>query len=192
MTLRTAIAAIAVFAVVAASAAPAKKQVSSASRRAAVAPVQTAHRRSPYVGAICADAATGRVLFTDNAEAEAYPASGTKLMTLFLVLEDVKAEWADVEKNINVQLYPDVSLGWENTLRFRDPRPRKHICTENTPEAVQKGFELAKEYVDSHPDMKAPLVIVNSWNEWTEGSYFEPDDLNGYGYLEACKRVFLE
>ena len=91
MTLRTAIAAIAVFAVVAASAAPAKKQVSSASRRAAVAPVQTAHRRSPYVGAICADAATGRVLFTDNAETEAYPASVTKLMTLFLVLEDVKA-----------------------------------------------------------------------------------------------------
>ena len=91
MTLRTAIAAIAVFAVVAASAAPAKKQVSSASRRAAVAPVQTAHRRSPYVGAICADAATGRILSAENADAEAYPASVTKLMTLFLVLEDVKA-----------------------------------------------------------------------------------------------------
>ena len=112
--------------------------------------------------------------------------------TYMEVLEDVKAEWADVEKNINAQLYPDVSLGWENTLRFKDPRPRKHICTENTPEAVQKGFELAKEYVDTHPDMKAPLVVVNSWNEWTEGSYFEPDDLNGYGYLEACKKVFME
>ena len=36
------ISALAVFAAVAASAAPAKKQVSSASRRAAVAPVQTA------------------------------------------------------------------------------------------------------------------------------------------------------
>ena len=85
------ISALAVFAAVAASAAPAKKQVSSASRRAAVAPVQTAHRRSPYVGAICADAATGRILSTDNADAEAYPASVTKLMTLFLVLEDVHA-----------------------------------------------------------------------------------------------------
>ena len=38
-----------------------------------------------------ADAATGRVLFTDNADAPAYPASVTKLMTLFLVLEDVRA-----------------------------------------------------------------------------------------------------
>ena len=57
---------------------------------ATAAPVQSAHRRSPYVGAIAADVA-GRVVFSDNAEAEAYPASVTKLMTLLLVLEDVRA-----------------------------------------------------------------------------------------------------
>ena len=90
MTFRTAISAIAVFVAVVATAAPAKKPV-SATRRVAAAPVQTAHRRSPYVGAICADAATGRILSAENADAEAYPASVTKLMTLFLVLEDVKA-----------------------------------------------------------------------------------------------------
>ena len=96
MTLRAAISAFAVFAAVVACAAPAKKPV-SASRRAAAAPVQTAHRRSPYVGAICADAATGRILSTDNADAEAYPASVTKLMTLFLVLEDVHAGKYDLD-----------------------------------------------------------------------------------------------
>ena len=90
MTFRTAISAIAVFVAVVATAAPAKKPV-SATRHVAAAPVQTAHRRSPYVGAICADAATGRILSAENADAEAYPASVTKLMTLFLVLEDVKA-----------------------------------------------------------------------------------------------------
>ena len=58
---------------------------------AKAAPVQTAHRRSPYVGAISVDAATGCVLFEQNADAEAYPASVTKLMTLLLVMEDVKA-----------------------------------------------------------------------------------------------------
>ena len=55
------------------------------------APAETAHRKTPYVGAISVDAATGRVLFEDKADAEAYPASVTKLMTLLLVLEDVKA-----------------------------------------------------------------------------------------------------
>jgi len=53
-------------------------------------PVLTAHRQSPYVGALCADAKSGRILFSDNADKEAYPASVTKLMTLLLVLEDVR------------------------------------------------------------------------------------------------------
>ena len=57
----------------------------------ASAPAQTAHRRSPYVGAVSADVKTGKVFFSANADAEAYPASVTKLMTLLLVLEDVKA-----------------------------------------------------------------------------------------------------
>lgn len=94
--LRAAISTFAVFAAVVACAAPAKKPI-SASRRAAAAPAQTAHRRSPYVGAICADAATGRILSTENADAEAYPASVTKLMTLFLVLEDVHAGKYDLD-----------------------------------------------------------------------------------------------
>ena len=79
-------------------AAPKKAAVRPAVRRAAAkpaavqqAPVQTAHRRSPYVGAIAVDAANGKVIFEENADAEAYPASVTKLMTLLLVLEDVKA-----------------------------------------------------------------------------------------------------
>jgi len=57
----------------------------------ATGPVQSAHRRSPYVGAISADVQTGSVIFEDNADAEAYPASVTKLMTLLLVMEDVRA-----------------------------------------------------------------------------------------------------
>ena len=70
-----------------ASKAPAKKAVVAK----ASAPVETAHRKTPYVGAISVEAETGRVLFEDHADAEAYPASVTKLMTLLLVMEDVKA-----------------------------------------------------------------------------------------------------
>ena len=76
--------------------APKKKSVAKApAKRASVAkpaaPVETAHRKTPYVGAISIDATTGRVLFEDHADDEAYPASVTKLMTLLLVMEDVKA-----------------------------------------------------------------------------------------------------
>lgn len=51
----------------------------------------SSHRRDPYVGAIAADAASGRVITSDHEAEEAYPASVTKLMTAFLVLEDVAA-----------------------------------------------------------------------------------------------------
>ena len=47
--------------------------------------------RTPYRGALAVDAATGAVLFQDNADAKAHPASCTKMMTLLLVLEDLRA-----------------------------------------------------------------------------------------------------
>ena len=37
-----------------------------------------------------------------------------------------------------------------------------------------------------------PLVTINSWNEWTETSYLQPDNVYGYGYLEAVKKVFMD
>jgi len=32
----------------------------------------------------------------------------------------------------------------------------------------------------------------NSWNEWSEGSYLEPDEEFGMGNLEAVRKVFGE
>ncbi len=46
--------------------------------------------RNPYKGAIAVDAATRTVLFEDNADAKAYPASITKLMVLLVILEAVE------------------------------------------------------------------------------------------------------
>ena len=50
---------------------------------------------------------------------------------------------------------------------------------------------MAKKYVDSHPK-QVPLITINSWNEWTETSYMEPDNVYGYGYLNAIKKVFVD
>ena len=105
------------------------------------------------------------------------------------ILPDVKAEWERIEKDYKVPYFPHVSCGWDNNPRFYEFRPG--VTKNNTPENVEKGFRMAKEYLDNHPELP-PLVTVNSWNEWTETSYLEPDDLYGYGYLEAIRKVFCE
>ncbi|MDD6762408.1 MAG: glycoside hydrolase family 99-like domain-containing protein [Clostridiales bacterium] len=100
----------------------------------------------------------------------------------------MKEAWEKFEKT-PLTYYPHVSLGWNRNprLQFHDP----YILKNNTPENVEKAFRCAKEWVEAHPE-EAPLIVVNSWNEWTEGSYFEPDTVNGYGFLEAAKKVFVE
>src|SRR6266496_3304553 len=45
--------------------------------------------RRPYLGAIVVDAATGKVLFEDNADSRGYPASMLKLMDLLIILEKI-------------------------------------------------------------------------------------------------------
>lgn len=86
-----------------------------------------------------------------------------------------------------VLYFPQVSLGWDNNPRYKAYRPE--VMTNNTPENIKIALLQAKEYVDTH-DLPASLVVINSWNEWTETSYLQPDNLYGYGYLEAVKEVF--
>lgn len=55
---------------------------------AAVKPISP-YVRVPYMGTIAVDAETGAVLSEDRADVKAYPASVTKLMTAFIVLDDI-------------------------------------------------------------------------------------------------------
>lgn len=58
--------------------------------------------RNPYLGAIVIDDASGQVLFEDNADARGYPASVTKLMTFFVIMDKVHAGQLTLETPITV------------------------------------------------------------------------------------------
>jgi len=58
--------------------------------------------KDPYIGAIVVDAADGRVLFEDNADAPAQPASVIKLMNLLIILEKVKAGALPLDEQVKV------------------------------------------------------------------------------------------
>ena len=103
------------------------------------------------------------------------------------IVTDAEKLWYDLSKAYKAKYYPQVSVGW-------DASPRAYhytgaITTNNTPENFEKALRKAKEFVDAHPN-QAPLITVNSWNEWTETSYLMPCTMFGYGYLKAVKNVF--
>ena len=41
-------------------------------------------------------------------------------------------------------------------------------------------------------DYRGHFITFNSWNEWTEGNYLEPDTVYGYGFLECIRKIFKE
>jgi len=82
--------------------------------------------------------------------------------------------------------YPHVAVGWDNTQR--NP-PIRTAVTGSTPDAFEACLWRARHFLDARPEMQQ-LVTLNSWNEWTEGSYLLPDMRWGYRYLEAVGRVF--
>ena len=103
------------------------------------------------------------------------------------ILEQVRDEWARIDTTYDFTYYPHISVGWDNSPRTG----HSAVVKNNTPENFARGLRMAREYIDAHPD-RAPLITVNSWNEWTETSYLMPCNVFGYGYLEAVKKVFID
>ena len=58
--------------------------------------------RAPYLGAIVLNAASGRVLFEDHADAKGYPASVLKLMDLLLCLEKIERGQLSLQDQVTV------------------------------------------------------------------------------------------
>ena len=58
--------------------------------------------RDPWLGAIVLDAATGKVLFEDQADTKGYPASVLKLMDLLIILEKIEQKQLSLEDQVPV------------------------------------------------------------------------------------------
>jgi hypothetical protein len=99
---------------------------------------------------------------------------------------------------------PTVSMGWDSTPRCRtdvpwpfppDPTtgrlvyPYIPVVVGNTPDSYERVLRDAAEHIQQ--DSKQPFaLLLNAWNEWTEGEYLLPEERTGTGHLEAIRRVF--
>ena len=110
-----------------------------------------------------------------------------------------KASMKSMKENTefsHIPLCTTVSTGWDSSPRTVQSDiyenlgfPYCPIVVGNTPDAVELFFKDMKEFLDSGMS-SAKYMTLSTWNEWTEGNFFEPDEINGFGYLEAFKKVF--
>ena len=114
--------------------------------------------------------------------------------------DSVKSEYFKYAESaatkFKIPYYPNVSMGWDASPRTNQATkfdasgyPYMPIITGNTPLAFKRALIEARTFMDKHLK-KNKILTINSWNEWSEGSYLEPDNINKMGYLEAIKDVF--
>lgn len=114
--------------------------------------------------------------------------------------EDMMAKsmrtWDELDTRFTLPYYPNVSMGWDSSPRacqsdiFEDiGYPFSPVLMDNTPDNFMRALTYARDWLDRKPKSQR-ILTVNSWNEWTEGSYLEPDIINGMRYLEAIRTVF--
>jgi hypothetical protein len=97
--------------------------------------------------------------------------------------EKAVAAWEGWTRDFSVPFYPHVSVGWDTNPRFQQ---RCDLVTGTSPELFGDYVRRALAFVDRH-NLHPRLVTVNAWNEWSEGSYLEPDTIHGLRYLEAIR-----
>lgn len=87
----------------------------------------------------------------------------------------------------NEQMIPCAFTDWDNTPRYGECG---WVYNGATPEKFKKYFSQLVE--NTKKDYNTDMIFVFAWNEWAEGGYLEPDEKNGWGYLEAIKETLKE
>ena len=97
---------------------------------------------------------------------------------------------------LGVPYFPNATMGWDSTPRTEPQSPYENLgypymgmYKNNTPANFEKALAELKRFIEGQKQEEKVLTI-NCWNEWTEGSYLEPDKAHGLAYLEKVKRIF--
>ena len=106
------------------------------------------------------------------------------------------AFWKRTDETYKIPYYPNVSMGWDPSPRAAQSDtygnygyPFTPTISGNTPERFKAALQATKQRLLTRPPNQRVLTL-NSWNEWTEGSYLEPDTTHEMKYLQAVQEVF--
>lgn len=123
------------------------------------------------------------------------PLRGTPSADYTEHVDAARMRMRELARTLPVPFLPNVTVGWDASPRTvqsdvfedLDQYPFTGILTGGTPDAFAAQLAHARDWADATPDAHG-IITINAWNEWTEGSYLEPDLDHGMGFLEAIRR----
>ena len=85
------------------------------------------------------------------------------------------------------KMIPCAFTDWDNTPRHKE---RGYLFQGVSPDKFKSYF---KQLIDNTKNFyDTDMIFVFAWNEWAEGGYLEPDEKNGFAFLEALKECLSE
>lgn len=109
-----------------------------------------------------------------------------KLFGSYLKIYEYDKVWKGILKlqRYKRDTFPGAFVNYDDTAR----RGRNGAVYMNaTPEKFLKYF--SKLVVQCRDYYKQEYIFITAWNEWAEGAYLEPDNVNGYAWLEAIQKA---
>ena len=106
-------------------------------------------------------------------------------------LESYDAVWETVFEGANKfpRCIPCAPVDWDNTPRWGK---KGKLFVDRTTEKFHNYFSQLVKIVKETDKYPTDMIFVFAWNEWAESGYLEPDELNGYGNLEAIRDALIE
>lgn len=108
---------------------------------------------------------------------------------------DAFADYEHLVATLPIPFHPNVTVGWDSSPRTRQDVPfvsgRYPFLPvwDQSPAQFEAALRRAEDFTRRHPTPH-PVITINAWNEWTEGSALLPDDTHGLAFLEAVRNVF--
>ena len=128
--------------------------------------------------------------FVPHGSLRAMAAAGNPVSPNADELGDILVPYDELAATITARAQP----GWKRyrcTVPNWDNSPRRAqgsatITVGSTPERFAQWIADSQDRAidDGHE-----LLLINSWNEWAEGAYLEPDAVDGTAYLDALGAV---
>jgi hypothetical protein len=99
-------------------------------------------------------------------------------------------QWRWMLKNSQGLYIVPLTSGWDKRPWGGSSDP-DHDDSISTPAEFEEHLLAAKKVMLQHPKRTKKMAVICCWNEFGEGSFIEPAQKYGFGYLEKIRTVFL-